>query len=182
MSRIGKAPIEVPKDVTVEIKGQNVSVKGPKGQLNCEINQGISVSHLDGRILVERASEDKRIRSMHGLYRSLIANMVKGVHEGFIKTLEITGVGYRAAKEGKNLNISIGYSHPVIVTPPPGIEFIVEGTNKIKVSGADKTVVGQTASNIKYIRPVEPYKGKGIKYMGQYVRRKAGKAAAKAAA
>lgn len=181
MSRIGKAIIDVPSGVTVTIAEGSITVKGPKGTLTQKVDEGITMKLDGGKLSLGRTSEDKRIRSMHGLYRSLISNMVKGVHSGFEKLLEINGVGYRAAKEGKNLVLSMGYSHPVTIKPLDGIEFEVEGTAKIKVKGADKHAVGQVASDIKYVRPVEPYKGKGIRYAGQYVRRKAGKAAAKAA-
>lgn len=181
MSRIGRAPIEIPKDVTVTFSGDTVSVKGPKGTLSQKIDPSIKIKIEGSVVTVSRSSEDKKHKSMHGLYRSLVSNMIKGVHTGFEKNLEITGVGYRAAKEGKKLVLSMGYSHPVSVDPPAGIEFVVEGQTKVKVVGADKQVVGQVASNIKYVRPVEPYKGKGIRYAGQYVRRKAGKAAAKSA-
>lgn len=181
MSRIGRAPIEIPKDVTVTFAGDTVSVKGPKGTLSQKIDPSIKISIEGSVVTVSRSSEDKKHKAMHGLYRSLVSNMIKGVHTGFEKNLEITGVGYRAAKEGKKLVLSMGYSHPVSVDPPAGIEFVVEGQTKVKVVGADKQVVGQVASNIKYVRPVEPYKGKGIRYAGQYVRRKAGKAAAKSA-
>lgn len=182
MSRIGRAIINIPGGVTVKVTDGLVSVKGSKGTLEWKVDPGITVNVDGSKITLARTSEEKKYKSMHGLYRSLIANMVKGVSEGFVKDLEITGVGYRAAKEGKKLVLSMGYSHPVSVEPPAGIEFIVEGQTKIKVVGPDKHLVGQVASDIKYIRPVEPYKGKGIKYQGQYVRRKAGKAAAKAAA
>jgi len=181
MSRIGRAPIEIPKDVTVTFSGDTVSVKGPKGTLSQKIDPSIKIKIEGSVVTVSRSSEDKKHKSMHGLYRSLVSNMIKGVHTGFEKNLEITGVGYRASKEGKKLVLSMGYSHPVSVDPPAGIEFVVEGQTKVKVVGADKQVVGQVASNIKYVRPVEPYKGKGIRYAGQYVRRKAGKAAAKSA-
>jgi len=182
MSRIGKAVINIPSGVTVTQAEQVVTVKGPKGTTNLTIDKGITIK-TEGQVMtLSRSSEEKRIKSMHGLYRSILANMVKGVTEGFMKDLEISGVGYRAAKEGKKLILSMGYSHPVSVDPPHGIEFLVEGQTKIKITGIDKHLVGQVAADIKKIRPVEPYKGKGIKYAGQYVRRKAGKAAAKAAA
>ena len=181
MSRIGKALIEIPKGVEVKIDGVNVSVKGPKGQLTLVMDKCIT-ARIDGtNIAVERSSEDKKVKSMHGLYRSMIANKIKGVNVGFEKVLEIVGVGYKATKEGKNLVLTMGYSHPVVMVPPAGIEFVLEGQNKIKVTGCDNIVIGQTATDIKYVRPVEPYKGKGIRYSGQYVRRKAGKTAAKAA-
>ena len=173
--------IEVPGGVTVALEDGVVTVKGPKGTLVQDIDPGITIDIENNKVTVSRKSEEKRVRSMHGLYRALIANMVKGVKDGFEKNLEITGVGYRAAKEGKKLVLSMGYSHPVTIEPPAGIDFVLEGQTKIKVTGADKQLVGKIASEIKYVRPVEPYKGKGIRYAGQYVRRKAGKAAAKAA-
>ncbi|MFA5098034.1 MAG: 50S ribosomal protein L6 [Candidatus Margulisiibacteriota bacterium] len=181
MSRIGKAPIEVPSGVEVKIDGNKISVKGPKGQTLLAVDPSIKVELEGTTLLVKRTSEEKKVRSMHGLYRSMIANMVKGAHTGFEKVLEIVGVGYKAAKEGKNLNLSMGYSHPVVIVPPAGVEFSVEGQTKIKISGCDPVVIGQIATDIKHVRPVEPYKGKGIRYSGQYVRRKAGKTAAKAA-
>lgn len=182
MSRIGKAIIEIPGGVTVSEGDGLVTVKGPKGVLTQKIDPGITV-HIEGaKLSLSRISDEKKYKSMHGLYRALLANMIKGVHCGFDKTLEISGVGYRAAKEGKKLVLSMGYSHPVEIEPPEGIEFILEGQTKIKIVGFDKHLVGQVASDIKYVRAVEPYKGKGIRYAGQHVRRKAGKAAAKAAA
>lgn len=182
MSRIGKAIIKVPSGVTAAFKDGVISVKGPKGTLEQSIDKAIEIKIDGGTIAVTRTSEEKRYKSMHGLYRSLIANMVHGVSSGFTKDLEITGVGYRVAKEGKKLTLSMGYSHPIVVDPPAGIDFVVEGQTKVKITGADKHLVGQVASDIKNVRPVEPYKGKGIRYAGQYVRRKAGKAAAKAGA
>lgn len=182
MSRIGRAIINVPSGVTVTVDKNIVTVKGPKGTLKQEIDPKIVVAVEKDHVSLTRKSEDKRFKSMHGLYRSLISNMVLGVSAGFIKELEIQGVGYRAAKDGKKLVLSMGYSHPVEIVPPDGIDFLLEGQTKIKVSGCDKHLVGQVASNIKYVREVEPYKGKGIRYQGQYVRRKAGKAAAKAGA
>ena len=181
MSRIGRALINIPSGVTVSAEGVMISVKGPKGVLTQQIDPSIEVKIEGNIITLSRKSEIKRHKAMHGLYRSLLANMIEGVHTGFEKNLEINGVGYRAAKEGKKLVLQMGFSHPVSVEPPAGIDFIVEGQTKVKVVGADKQLVGQVASDIKYIRPVEPYKGKGIRYAGQYVRRKAGKAAAKAA-
>ena len=182
MSRIGRAIIDLPAGVTVVFKDSVATVKGPKGTLKQKFDPAIKVTQEGNIITVTRSSETKRHRSMHGLYRSILANMIKGVSVGFEKVLEIQGVGYRAAKEGKKLSLSMGYSHPVVMDPPEGIDFVIEGQTKIKVVGIDKWLVGQVASNIKYVRPVEPYKGKGIRYQGQYVRRKAGKAAAKAAA
>lgn len=181
MSRIGKAAIEIVKGVDVKIGRDNIEIKGPKGALNCLINPAIEIAVNDSKIILTRKSDEKSIKSLHGLYRSIISNMVKGVSVGFEKTLEISGVGYRAAVDGKKLVLTMGYSHPVSIDAPPQISFVVEGQNKIKVIGIDKQVVGQVAADVKFIRPVEPYKAKGIKYLGQYVRRKAGKAQAKAA-
>jgi large subunit ribosomal protein L6 len=164
------------------VSDKEVTVKSSKGVLTQKIDPGITV-HIEGtKLSLSRTSDEKKYKSMHGLYRALLANMIKGVHSGFEKVLEITGVGYKAVKEGKKLVLSMGYSHPIGIEPPEGIEFVLEGQTKIKIVGIDKHLVGQVASDIKCVRPVEPYKGKGIKYAGQYVRRKAGKAAAKAAA
>jgi len=181
MSRIGRALIHIPSGVTVSAEGTTISVKGPKGLLTQKVDSSIEVKIEGAVISLSRKSEIKRHKAMHGLYRSLLANMIIGVHTGFEKNLEINGVGYRVAKEGKKLVLQMGFSHPVSIEPPAGIDFVVEGQTKVKVVGADKQLVGQIASDIKRVRPVEPYKGKGIRYAGQYVRRKAGKAAAKAA-
>ncbi len=177
MSRIGKQPIPVAQGVTVQVADGLVTVKGPKGTLSREIvNPNIVVEQQDGTLVVTRANDEKEQRSMHGLYRTLIANMVQGVSAGFTKALEVQGVGYRVQKQGSNLLLSVGFSHPVEVTPPPGITFDVEGTTRTLVSGIDKEQVGQVAANIRKIRPPEPYKGKGVRYAGEVVRRKAGKA------
>jgi large subunit ribosomal protein L6 len=177
MSRIGKQPIPVAQGVTVQVADGVVTVKGPKGTLSREIaNPNIVVEQQDGTLVVTRANDEKEQRSMHGLYRTLIANMVQGVSAGFTKGLEVQGVGYRVQKQGNNLLLSVGFSHPVEVTPPPGITFEVEGNTRMLVSGIDKEQVGQVAANIRKVRPPEPYKGKGIRYQGEYVRRKAGKA------
>jgi large subunit ribosomal protein L6 len=177
MSRIGKQPIPVAQGVTVQVQDGTITVKGPKGTLTREIvNPNIIIEQQDGVLVVTRTDDQKEQRSMHGLYRTLIANMVQGVSAGFTKTLEIQGVGYRAQKQGNNLMLSVGFSHPVEVTPPAGVTFDVEGNNRVLVSGIDKEQVGQVAANIRKIRPPEPYKGKGIRYQGEYVRRKAGKA------
>lgn len=177
MSRIGKQPIEVPTGVEVKVQGHEVLVSGPKGKLKQWIDPRISVKLEDKKVVLSRQGEDKSVRALHGLYRALINNMVIGVKDGFTKTLELSGVGYRAAKEGKKLVLSLGFSHPVNFDPPEGIEFTVEGQNKVKVSGISKALVGQIAADIRVSRPVEPYKGKGVKYEGEIVRRKAGKAA-----
>jgi large subunit ribosomal protein L6 len=176
MSRVGKNPVTVPKGVEVKIDGASVAVKGPKGEMAWTFDRDMSFQQEDGQIVVSRPTDQARHRAMHGLSRALLANMVTGVSEGFSKTLEMHGVGYRAQMQGKDLQLAIGFSHPVIVNPPAGIEFEVEGTSKIIVRGADKAQVGQVAADVRKIRKPEPYKGKGIRYEGEYVRRKAGKA------
>jgi len=176
MSRIGKLPIPVPAGVTVDINGQDVSVKGPKGELKLTISKPITASLEDGNVIVARPDEEAVSKSLHGLTRSLIANNVHGVSEGFTKNLEIVGTGYRAAAKGAGIELSLGFSHPVIVTPPEGVSLVVEGNTKIIVSGIDKQAVGEMAANIRKIRKPEPYKGKGVRYEGERVRRKAGKA------
>lgn len=177
MSRIGKLPISVPAGVEVSIEPVEVKVKGPKGQLSEKIPQGIKVIKEDDQVLVQRQSESKLHRSLHGLTRTLISNMVTGVSEGFSKTLEIVGVGYRATKKGEDLELAMGFSHPVTVKQIEGIEFEVPAPTKIIVRGYDKQLVGELAANIRGIRPPEPYKGKGIKYEGEHIRRKVGKTA-----
>ncbi len=179
MSRIGKLPITVPTSVTVTIESNLVTVKGPKGELARQINKDMILKLEDGHLTVERPSDDKNHRAMHGLSRTLINNMVIGVTDGFAKTLEINGVGYRAAKQGENINFTLGFSHPVVKEPPAGITFEVPAPNKIIVKGANKETVGAVAADIRTLRPPEPYKGKGIRYEGEVVRRKAGKAGAK---
>jgi large subunit ribosomal protein L6 len=176
MSRVGKQPIALPRGVELKIDGSLVTVKGPKGELSQQIDPDISLTQEDGQITVTRPSDQPRHRSMHGLYRTLVANMVTGVSDGFARTLEMHGVGYRAQMQGKNLVLNIGFSHPVEIPPPANIDFEVDGTSKIIVKGANKEQVGQVAADIRKIRPPEPYKGKGIRYEGEYVRRKAGKA------
>jgi large subunit ribosomal protein L6 len=176
MSRVGKMPIVVPKGVEVRVEGTLVSVKGPKGELSREVNAEMRLEQEDGQITVSRPSDQPRHRAMHGLTRALVNNMVQGVSEGFSKTLEMQGVGYRAQMQGNELVLAVGYSHPVNVSPPPGIEFEVEGTSRIIVKGINREQVGQVAADVRKIRPPEPYKGKGIRYLGEYVRRKAGKA------
>ena len=180
MSRIGRAPITIPSGVTVTLGSENkVTVKGPKGELSRACHPDMKVTVKDGIVTVERPSEDKLHKSLHGLTRTLINNMVIGVTAGFSKSLEINGVGYRAVKQGKNLNLSLGFSHPVIVEPPKGIELDAPAANKIVISGADKELVGGVAAKIRSLREPEPYKGKGIKYEGEHIRRKVGKAGAK---
>lgn len=179
MSRIGKMPITVPAGVTVTIEDNHVTVKGPKGELTRQINKNMKLTMDNGVITVERPDDEKESRSLHGLSRTLINNMIIGVTQGFSKTLEINGVGYRAAKQGQNINFTLGFSHPVVKEPPAGITFEVPAPNKIVVNGADKEVVGAVAADIRTLRPPEPYKGKGIRYEGEHVRRKIGKAGAK---
>ena len=176
MSRIGKAPIPIPSGVEVQIAGSTVSVKGSKGTLTMDLHPAMSVAVEDGNVLVSRPSDEAQHRALHGLTRSLIANMVEGVTNGYSKTLEIQGVGYRAALKGSDLEIAVGYSHPVTVKAPQGIAFEVPQPTRIIVSGTDKQAVGQIAANIRAIRKPDPYKGKGIRYQGEYVRKKAGKA------
>ncbi len=175
MSRVGKQPITVPGSVKVEIDGARVSVNGPKGQLSREVDADLRLHLEDGRLVVTRPSDERRHRAVHGLFRTLIANMVTGVDQGFRKTLELVGVGYRAQKQGQKLVLALGFSHPVEVDPPPGISFEVEGP-RIHVDGIDKELVGQVAADIRKLRPPEPYLGKGVRYLGERVRRKAGKA------
>ena len=178
MSRIGKAPITVPSGVEVQIQGRQVAVKGPKGELDIEVPGDITVRQDGEEILVERSDDERRNRALHGLTRSLVNNMVLGVSEGFSKELQIVGVGYRAAAKGSNaLELQLGFSHPVNVQAPDGITFDVPEPTRIIVSGIDKQVVGQVAADIRSYRKPEPYKGKGVRYLGEYVARKAGKAA-----
>jgi large subunit ribosomal protein L6 len=175
MSRIGNKPIPVPKGVTIEIDGTQVRVKGPKGQLEQNLRPEIGIETKEGEILVTRPSEDKLHRSLHGLTRTLVANMVIGVTDGYTRTLEIAGVGYRVAKEGNSLVFALGFSHPVRIDPPTGITFNVETPTRLSVSGIDKQLVGEQAAQIRKLKPPEPYKGKGITYQGERIRRKAGK-------
>jgi large subunit ribosomal protein L6 len=176
MSRIGKMPIAIPSGVTVDIKGENVTVKGPKGELNRSIRTEMLMKLEGDTLTVSRPSDSKDHRSQHGLTRSLLANMVEGVSKGFEKTLEIVGVGYRAEKSGDNLVLRIGYSHTVEVNPLTGITLDVEGNNRIKVRGINKEMVGEMAAEIRAIRPPDSYKGKGIRYAGEIVHLKPGKA------
>jgi len=177
MSRIGKAPIPVPSGVEVSINGRQVAVKGPKGALDLEVPGEITVRQDGEEILVERPDDERQNRALHGLTRSLVNNMVVGVSEGFSKELQIIGVGYRAAPKGSDLELQLGFSHPVIVKAPDGIEFDVPEPTRIIVSGTNKQVVGQVAADIRSHRKPEPYKGKGVRYLGEHVPRKAGKAA-----
>jgi large subunit ribosomal protein L6 len=177
MSRIGKRPIEVPAGVLVSIDPGRVTVSGPRGELRQDVPQRISIVQEEGQIVVTRPTERGEDRALHGLARTLVANMVEGVTSGFEKRLELQGVGYRAALAGSNLELAVGYSHPVRIVPRQGIEFEVPTPTEIVVRGIDKQMVGQTAAEIRKVRPPEPYKGKGIRYQGEYVRRKVGKRA-----
>ena len=177
MSRIGRKPINIPNGVNVKLDKNKIIVEGPKGKLERDIHPKITVAIEGDQIVVKRADDTKLSKSLHGLFRSLINNMVEGVSKGFEKRLEIVGVGYRAQLKGKKLDLSLGYSHPVEVEPPAGIEFVVENPQKIVVKGIDKQLVGQVAANIRKLRKPEPYKGKGIRYEGEYILRKAGKSA-----
>ena len=175
MSRIGKAPIPIPDKVTVSLDGLAVTVKGPKGELSRVLPEGVSVSQEGGTVVVSPTSSHSRSRERHGLSRTLVANMVEGVSQGFTRKLEIVGVGYRAQVQGRKLVVSAGYSHPVEMVPPEGVTFSVENNTSVFVSGPDKELVGNEAAKIRGIRPPEPYKGKGIKYEGERILRKAGK-------
>ena len=179
MSRIGRMPVVVPSGVDVTISGRDVIVKGPKGTLSMQVAVPIEVKHESGTITVTRPSDEGEIRALHGLSRSLIANMVTGVTAGYAKTLEIVGVGYRVQARGRDLEFALGFSHPVLVSPPEGITFRVETPTRFVVEGIDKQQVGEVAANIRKIRPPEPYKGKGVHYLGEVIRRKAGKAGKK---
>jgi large subunit ribosomal protein L6 len=176
MSRIGKLPIPVPSGVEVTISGRDVTVKGPKGTLSHSVVEPISISRSDDELIVVRPDDERDSKARHGLTRTLVANMVTGVTEGYSKTLEIVGTGYRVQARGSNLEFALGFSHPVTVVPPEGISFAVEAPTRFVVSGIDKQQVGETAANIRKIRKPEPYKGKGVRYQGEVVRRKAGKA------
>ena len=176
MSRIGKLPITIAKGVDVNVQGKTVRVKGPKGELVRNFPDEMSFHIADGKVSVVRANDEKHVRALHGLSRSLLNNMVTGVSDGYTKTLELQGVGYRVQQAGPNVTLSVGYSHPVEVKPPEGIQLEVDGTTRLHVRGIDKELVGQVAANIRKVRKPEPYKGKGIRYLGERVRRKAGKA------
>ncbi|MEM6251452.1 MAG: 50S ribosomal protein L6 [Cyanobacteria bacterium P01_D01_bin.156] len=176
MSRIGKKPVPIPSGVSVSIDNQSVVVKGPKGELSRTLPNGVNISQDGSEVVVARQNDSRTSRAYHGLSRTLIANMIEGVSKGFEKRLEIKGVGYRAAVKGKTLNMNLGYSHPVEFDPPAGIEFKVESNTNVIVSGIDKELVGTIAAKIRDARPPEPYKGKGVRYLGEMVRRKAGKA------
>ena len=179
MSRIGKLPISIPSGVTVSVKDNVVTVKGPKGELSQYVDPSIEMKVEDGTITFARNSEDAEFRSKHGLYRALVNNMVVGVSQGYKKELELVGVGYRVSKEGEKLVMNIGFSHPVTMDPPKGITIDVPSPNKIVISGCDKQAVGQFAAEVREKRPPEPYKGKGIKYVDEVIRRKVGKTGGK---
>jgi large subunit ribosomal protein L6 len=176
MSRIGRLPVPIPSGVDVAVDGQAVTVKGPKGTLALTVVEPIAVVKEDAVIRVTRPSDDGKVRALHGLSRTLIANMVTGVTQGYSKTLEIVGVGYRVQAKGKDLEFSLGYSHPVLVTPPEGITFRVEAPTRFVVEGIDKQLVGETAARIRKLRKPDPYKAKGVRYQGEVIRRKVGKA------
>lgn len=179
MSRIGKAPVAIPNGVTCQVNGAVFSVKGPKGALEQRFDPNIGVDVQESEVVVTRPSDKAEHRAKHGLTRALINNMVTGVSDGFEKVLKIEGIGYRASMQGKALNLVLGYSHPVLVDPPEGITVAVDGTQTIRISGIDKQQVGQFAANVRALRPPEPYKGKGVRYENEYVRRKVGKTGAK---
>lgn len=176
MSRIGRMPIDIPGGVEVKIDGRAVTVKGPKGELSLTVASPIEVAIEDNQVVVTRPDDERNSRSLHGLTRTLIANQIVGVTQGYSKGLEVVGTGYRVQAKGSSVEFALGFSHPVTVDPPAGITFTVEGNNKLTVSGIDKQAVGEVAANIRKIRKPEPYKGKGIRYAGEVVRRKAGKA------
>ncbi len=179
MSRIGRKSIPVPAGVDVSITGQTIKVKGPKGELSHTVTEPITVERDGAELHVNRPNDERKAKELHGLSRTLIANMVIGVTEGYRKSLEIAGTGYRVTAKGSDLEFALGFSHPVLVTPPPGITFTVERPTLFHIAGIDKQQVGEVAANIRKIRPPEPYKGKGVKYQGEVIRRKAGKAGKK---
>jgi large subunit ribosomal protein L6 len=176
MSRIGKLPIPVPSGVDVKVNGQDISVKGPKGELRRTFHPLVKVDRADSTLTVVRANESQQAKAIHGLSRSLLSNMVTGVSAGYTRDLEISGTGYRATLAGKKLQLALGYSHPIEIDPPAGISFALETPQKVRVAGADKEVVGEIAAKIRALRVPDPYKAKGVKYAGEYIRRKAGKA------
>jgi len=176
MSRIGRMPIAVPKGVDVTVDGQTVRVKGPKGELSRTFHRAVEISREDGTVAVKRRDESQQSRALHGLSRTLLANMVHGVTDGYARDLEISGTGYRAQLVGKKLQLALGYSHPIDIDPPAGITFTVETPQKLRVGGIDKELVGEMAAKIRALRVPDPYKAKGVKYAGEVIRRKAGKA------
>jgi large subunit ribosomal protein L6 len=178
MSRIGKRPIQIPDKVRVAVEGRRIVVEGPLGSLDWELPEGISITVDDGVIRLSRDSDDRTKRALHGLAGALVRNMVEGVERGFSKSLELVGVGYRAASKGNGVELSLGYSHPIYYEPPEGVQIEVPAPNKLVVRGIDKQKVGQVAADLRRFRPPEPYKGKGVRYEGETIRRKAGKASA----
>jgi large subunit ribosomal protein L6 len=181
MSRVGKLPIKLPSGVTVDIKGNEVTVKGPKGELRRSFDAAMSITMSEGSLVVTPPGDQSRYGAVHGLTRALLANMVEGVSKGFERALEVVGVGYRVQKAGDKLVLQSGFTHPIEVVPPPGISFVVEGTNRVKVLGVDKELVGDVAAKLRAIRKCDSYKGKGIKYAGEKIRLKPGKAGRAAA-
>jgi large subunit ribosomal protein L6 len=179
MSRIGRKPVTVPKGVTLQLQGHDVAVKGPRGELRRRLHPDMQIALDKDQFTVTRPSEEKRHKALHGLTRTLVQNMVEGVSKGFIKTLEIQGVGYKAEAKPYGVNLIVGYSHPVKYEAPQGIKISVDNNTVVKIEGADKELVGQVAAELRSVRPPEPYKGKGIRYQGEQVRRKAGKTGAK---
>jgi large subunit ribosomal protein L6 len=179
MSRIGRKPVTVPKGVTLQVQGNTVAVKGPRGELSRALHPEMQIAFTDDQFTVTRPSEEKRHKALHGLTRTLVQNMVEGVSKGFSKSLEIQGVGYKAEAKPYGVNLIVGYSHPVKYEAPKGIKITVDNNTMVKVEGADKELVGQVAAELRSVRPPEPYKGKGIRYVGEQVRRKAGKTGAK---
>ncbi len=175
MSRIGKQPIAIPAKVKVEVKGQQVSVEGPKGKLNWQLPRRTSIKVDNGRVLISRQGDDDATKALHGLSRALVNNMVRGVSEGFSKKLEIQGVGFKAAVQGKNVNMTLGFSHPIVYPIPDQIKVTVEENTKLTIEGPDRQVVGQVAAELRGFYPPEPYKGKGVRYVGEHVQRKEGK-------
>ncbi|GAA2171365.1 50S ribosomal protein L6 [Agrococcus versicolor] len=175
MSRIGRLPIDIPAGVEVNVDGASVTVKGPKGELSLEVAKPIQVEVVDGQVQVTRPDDERESRSLHGLTRTLIANDIVGVTDGYSKGLEVVGTGYRVASKGAGIEFALGYSHPIAVEPPAGITFTVEGNNKVIVAGISKQAVGEVAANLRKLRKPEPYKGKGVRYAGEQIRRKAGK-------
>ncbi len=178
MSRIGKKPVNIPKEVKIEVKDGSIVVEGPKGKLSKLLSSRIDIEIKEGQLLVKRSSDTKQDKSLHGLYRALISNMIKGVTEGYGKDLEIIGVGYKAQVQGQNLNMQLGFSHPVIFPIPEGIKIETPKATQIAVRGIDKELVGKVAAEIRALRPPEPYQGKGIRYLGEYIKKKVGKAQA----
>ena len=179
MSRIGKKPVQVPKGITVDLKGRSLGIKGPKGELLRTFHPDMTLSVKDDQITVTRPSDEQRHKALHGLTRTLVQNMIDGVTKGYSKRLEIQGVGYKAEVKPYGLNLALGLSHPIAYHAPKGIKLTVENNTLVKVEGADKELVGQVAAELRFLRPPEPYKGKGVRYFGEHVRRKAGKTGAK---